>query len=530
VFPRFFDSLPLLPPRPALATAFGLGLLSALALPPVHAVPVLLLAFPGLLALAAAARTSRGAALLGFAWGWGHHLAGVYWVTHAILTDVETWWWLVPLAAPALAIPLALFAVPPVLAARALPAGWPRVLGFAGAWVWSEMARGVLFTGFPWNLIGSVWAFAALPAQGAALVGVHGLSLATVLLACLPLLGRVRPLAGGALAVAAAAALGAWRLSEPPPPSPATPASSIRLVLVQGNVAQQVKWREDQRLAIFRRYLDMTAEAVARAAADAPGRTVVAVWPETASPLLLAQDPDARRLIAEALPPGGVLLAGTVRGEWGEDRVLREIFNSLVALDADGAVAALADKFHLVPFGEYMPLAGLIPIRMVVGGMDFSAGPGPTTLSVPGLPPFGALICYEVIFPGAVVPSPRPAWLLNITNDAWFGFSSGPWQHLAAARMRAAEEGLPLVRAAQTGVSAVFDAHGRRLALLPLGTTGTLDADLPSALPPTPFSRFGLLIPMMLSGLCLLASLVGSRLASRRVVPKPVPPSTAGSL
>jgi apolipoprotein N-acyltransferase len=392
------------------------------------------------------------------------------------------------------------------------------------------MARGVLFTGFPWNLIGSVWAFAALPAQGAALVGVHGLSLATVLLACLPLLGRVRPLAGGALAVAAAAALGAWRLSEPPPPSPATPASSIRLVLVQGNVAQQVKWREDQRLAIFRRYLDMTAEAVARAAADAPGRTVVAVWPETASPLLLAQDPDARRLIAEALPPGGVLLAGTVRGEWGEDRVLREIFNSLVALDADGAVAALADKFHLVPFGEYMPLAGLIPIRMVVGGMDFSAGPGPTTLSVPGLPPFGALICYEVIFPGAVVPSPRPAWLLNITNDAWFGFSSGPWQHLAAARMRATEEGLPLVRAAQTGVSAVFDAHGRRLALLPLGTIGTLDADLPSALPPTPFSRFGLLIPMMLSGLCLLASLVGSRLASRRVVPKPVPPSTAGSL
>jgi apolipoprotein N-acyltransferase len=305
----------------------------------------------------------------------------VYWVTHAILTDVETWWWLVPLAAPALAIPLALFAVPPVLAARTLPAGWPRVLGFAGAWVLSEMARGVLFTGFPWNLIGSVWAFAALPAQGAALVGVHGLSLATVLLACLPLLGRVRPLAGGALAVAAAAALGAWRLSEPPPPSPATPASSIRLVLVQGNVAQQVKWREDQRLAIFRRYLDMTAEAAARAAADAPGRTVVAVWPETASPFLLAQDPDARRLIAEALPPGGVLLAGTVRGEWGEDRVLREIFNSLVALDADGAVAALADKFHLVPFGEYMPLAGLIPIRMVVGGMDFSAGPGPTTLS-----------------------------------------------------------------------------------------------------------------------------------------------------
>src|SRR5215207_129718 len=231
--------------------AFGLGLLSALALPPLHAVPVLLIAFPGLLALAAtSASTWRGAALLGFAWGWGHHLAGVYWVTHAILTDVETWWWLVPLAAPGLAVPLALFAVPPVLLARALPAGWPRVLGFAGAWVLSEMARGVLFTGFPWNLVGSVWAFAALPVQGAALVGVHGLSLATVLLACLPLLGRLRPVLGGAAALAAAAALGAWRLAEPPP---AAASPVVRLVLVQGNVAQQVKWREDQRLAIFQR-------------------------------------------------------------------------------------------------------------------------------------------------------------------------------------------------------------------------------------------------------------------------------------
>ena len=517
---RFLDSLAGLPPRPALAAAFGFGLLSALALPPVHAVPVLLLAFPALLALAAAARTWWGAALVGFAWGWGHHLAGIYWVTHAILTDVETWWWLVPLAAPGLAIPLALFAVPPVLAARALPEGWPRVLGFAGAWVFAEMARGVLFTGFPWNLLGSVWAFGALPVQGAALAGVHGLSLATVLLSCLPLLGRVRPLAAGALAVALAAAAGAWRLSAPPPE-----AAPVRAVLVQGNIAQQVKWRDDQRLAIFRRYLELTAEAAARAAAEAPpGQPVVVVWPETASPFLLAQDPEAKRLVAEALPPGASLLAGTVRGEWGEDRVLRRVFNSLVALDSEGQVAALYDKSHLVPFGEYMPLSGLLPIRMVVGGMDFSAGPGPTAVRVPGLPPFGALICYEVIFPGAVAPSPRPAWLLNITNDAWFGFSSGPWQHLAAARLRAAEEGLPLVRAAQTGISAVFDAHGRRLAALPLGTTGTLDAALPGALPPTLFGRFGLAVPAVLAGLCFLSGLIGSRSTAGRDAPACRPP------
>ena len=168
-----------------------------------------------------------------------------------------------------------------------------------------------------------------------------------------------------------------------------------------------------------------------------------------------------------------MLLAGTVRAEWAPDGTLQRVFNSLVALDPGGDVAAVYDKAHLVPFGEYMPLAGLLPIRLVTGGMDFSAGPGRVALAPPGLPPFGALICYEVIFPGAVVPQPRPDWLVNITNDGWFGISAGPWQHLAAARLRAVEEGLPLARAAQTGISAVFDSRGRQLASIPLGEMGT---------------------------------------------------------
>ncbi len=158
---------------------------------------------------------------------------------------------------------------------------------------------------------------------------------------------------------------------------------------------------------------------------------------------------------------------GTVRAEWGPDGRLRQVWNSLAVLDSAGRVQGIYDKAHLVPFGEYMPLSGLLPIRLAAGGMDFSAGPGPVLLAPPGLPPFGALICYEVIFPAAVTPEPRPEWLVNITNDAWLGKSSGPWQHLAAARLRAVEEGLPLARAAQTGISAVFDARGRRLAFLP---------------------------------------------------------------
>ena len=235
------------------------------------------------------------------------------------------------------------------------------------------------------------------------------------------------------------------------------------------------------------------------------------VWPETASSFLLAQDPEARRLAAAALPPDGLLLAGTVRAEWAADGRLQQVFNSLVVLDDAGTVTAIYDKAHLVPFGEYMPLSGLLPIRLVTGGMDFSAGPGPVALAPPGLPPFGALICYEVIFPGAVVPVPRPSWLVNITNDGWFGISAGPWQHLAAARLRAAEEGLPVARAAQTGISALFDARGRRLLMVPLGEMGTATGLLPGAGPPTPFARLGLAIPATGAIGCLLLALLLAR-------------------
>ncbi|SDB13787.1 apolipoprotein N-acyltransferase [Belnapia rosea] len=511
----FLARLVALPWRRQLAAAFGLGLIAALALPPVHAVPVLLVSIPGLLALTGAAPTARRAAWLGFAWGWGHGLAGIYWVTHAILTDVASFWWLVPLAAPAVAVPLALFVLPPVLVARALPAGWPRLLGFAGSWVLAELAQGFLLTGFPWNLMGTVWAFAALPVQAAALVGVHGLSLLTVMLAGLPLVAGWRGWAGAAIGLLALGGFGAWRLAQPEAPAP-----GVQLLLVQGNVPQEVKWRPEQRMPNFERYLGLTAEGARHALAEADGRRLVAIWPETASPFLLAQDPDAQRMAAEALPPGATLLAGTVRAEWAPDGTLAQVFNSLVALDSTAKVEAVYDKSHLVPFGEYMPLAGLLPIRLVTGGMDFSAGPGPLRLAPPGLPAFGALICYEVIFPAAVTPAPRPDWLVNITNDGWFGHSAGPWQHLAAARLRAVEEGLPLARAAQTGISALFDSRGRRLAMIPLGAMGTASIALPGPDAPTPFARWGLAIPLAASLLCLgLAWLLRPVVVSRTASP-----------
>jgi apolipoprotein N-acyltransferase len=485
--------------RPGLM-ALLLGAASALALPPLHVLPVLLLTFPAFLALLARAEGARQALWWGALFGFGHHVAGLYWLTHALFTDIGTWFWLVPFAAPGVALPLALFMALPAWAAWRAGAGWPAVLVFAAAWTGAEMLRGLLFTGFPWNLLGTVWAFHELPLQPAAAVGAHGLSLMTALLAGLPALGwrTATPLLLSGLALWGS--VGAWVLRQPAPADVAA-----QVVLVQGNIPQDLKWEEAQRLAIFQRYLTLTRDGSAAAAAAAPGQPVLVIWPETASPFLLAQDEEARRLAAAVLPEGGFLLAGTVRAAWTAEGRLSQIWNSLATLDATGAAGPVYDKSHLVPFGEYMPLGGLLPIRLVVGGMDFSAGPGRQTLTLPGLPGFSPLICYEVIFPGRVVGAERPGWLLNITNDAWFGFSAGPYQHLAASRLRAVEEGLPLVRAAQTGISVVYDSAGRERARIGLGASGTVASPLPGAAAPTPFARWGAWIPLTM--LIVVASL-----------------------
>ncbi|HEV7455591.1 MAG TPA: apolipoprotein N-acyltransferase [Roseococcus sp.] len=498
--------------RPGLISLL-LGAASALALPPLHLLPMLLLTFPAFLAVLARAGSARQALWWGALFGFGHHMAGLYWLTHALFTDIATWFWLVPFAAPGVALPLAAFMALPAWAAWRAGRGqdglgWPMVLVFAAAWTASEMLRGVLFTGFPWNLLGTAWAFHEIPLQPAAFIGVHGLSLLTALLAALPALGwRVAtPLLLSGLALWGSG--GAWVLRQPAPED-----NVARVVLVQGNIPQDLKWEETQRLAIFQRYLQLTREGTTEAAQAAPEAPILAIWPETASPFLLAQDADAQRLAASVLPERGVLLAGTARAEWTPEGRIARLWNSLVSLDAAGTMGPAYDKSHLVPFGEYMPLRGLIPIRMVTGGMDFTAGPGRQTLELPGIPGFSPLICYEVIFPGRVTGPTRPGWLLNITNDAWFGHSAGPYQHLAASRLRAVEEGLPLVRAAQTGISIVYDARGRERARIGLGETGFAIAPLPGAGAPTPFSRWGLWLPL---GGLLCLGMLGVALRRRR--------------
>jgi apolipoprotein N-acyltransferase len=262
----------------------------------------------------------------------------------------------------------------------------------------------------------------------------------------------------------------------------------VTVVLVQGNIAQGRKWDRAYVLDIFHRYLDLTHEGVERA----DNHPSVVVWPETAAPFLLADEPNARADIAEVA--GVPSLIGSVR--YDDQQQPR---NSLMAVVGEGPPVAVYDKWHLVPFGEYQP--GWVPLRgLMMPGTGFAPGPGPRTLRVPGLPPVGALICYEAIFPAEIVDEQdRPDWLVNVTNDAWFGDSAGPRQHLEAARLRAVEEGLPLMRAANTGISAAFDAFGREQARLGMDKAGEVVTPLPGHLPPTPFARFGLLVPGLLA-------------------------------
>lgn len=496
--------------------ALLLGALSALALPPFHAIPVLLVAMPGLLALLDASPGALAALRRGFVFGFGHHLVGLYWVTEAILIEAARYWWLVPLAVPFLAAILAPFIAVACAAARLAPRGWQRLCVLAGMWTLADLARQYIGTGFPWNPWGSVWAvpgeFGDVMLQPLAWIGTPGLTLLTVLLAGLPALGW-RAVAGGGVALAVWAGAGLARLAEPPPPAP-----GITVVLVQGDVAEGEKRDRAEAFAVFNRYLRLTADGVAQAGNEPS----VVVWPETASPFLLGADPDARAAIAAAMRPARAALVGSIRfpgpsglpAANGASSAADLPRNSLLALDPDGQVVASYDKWHLVPFGEYGPSWVPLSVHIVPG--QFAFGSGPATLRVPGVPSVGPMICYEAVFPAQVVDEAnRPAWLVNITNDAWFGNSTGPRQHLAAARMRAVEEGLPLMRAANTGITVGFDARGHELGRLPLDAAGTLVLDLPGPRPATSFSRWGLVIPGLLA-LALVAA--GFGLARRRAV------------
>lgn len=493
-----------------------LGVLATAALPPADATPLIVPAFTGLVWLYDGVEGRRTAFLLGWWFGFGFFLVGLYWIGIAMLVDAARFGWMIPFATAGLSAGLAVF---PGLAlwllrlSRAAALG--RIFALAVSWTALEGLRGHVLTGFPWNLIGYTWTLADAPIQFAALVGSYGLSLVTVLIAALPAAlggpGAARrkwlPLGLAAALVAALWGGGALRLAA----AREAMVPGVKLRLVQADIAESLKWQPKQLEENLNTHIRLSEGGDAAHVTDI-------VWPEAAEPYFLAEEPGLRAALARVAPKGGLLLTGTLRrapmeGAATPDGVAYRYYNSLEALDGAGRIVGSYDKFHLVPFGEYVPLRGILPVeRLAPGRGDFSAGPGPRTLDLPGLPPVSPLICYEAIFPGAVTdPAHPPQWLLNVTNDAWFGASSGPYQHFESARLRAVEEGIPLVRAANTGISGVVDPYGRVIARLGLGKRGVVDAPLPAAIPGgTPFAHGG---QMGLALLFVLAAALAWRLS-----------------
>lgn len=508
-----------------LLIAAAAGALAVLAMPPFGLWPVLFLSYPVLVWLLDGAAPDATAPLAGWrrtaatawAFGFGFFLTGLHWIGSAFLVEADTFAWMIPFVAVILPGGLALFWAGAAVAARAVARSGPaRVAALALAFALAEWLRGHILTGFPWNAAGYAFGVSDALLQGAAFWGLYGHTLMALLAAFAPALlagpdgvpGRTRLAAVVLLSLgvpALLAGIGLVRLAAPDAPD----VEDVRLRIVQPNVPQADKWRPELRAANFARLLRLS-----RGEDGLAGITHV-IWPESAPPFLLADTPDARTLIADMLPGGAALITGAVRSEPLDtpraDGRRSRFYNSVFVLDDAGRIGAVYDKVHLVPFGEYLPLQdlleaiGLQQLTRQRGG--YSSGPGRMTLAIPNAPDASPLVCYEIIFPGDVAAQPRPGWLMNLTNDAWFGDSIGPRQHLAQARMRAVEEGLPVVRAANTGISAVIDARGQVRASLALGRSGAVDAVLPGAHSATVYARWGdAAFALMLAALAGLVS------------------------
>ncbi|MEM7057856.1 MAG: apolipoprotein N-acyltransferase [Pseudomonadota bacterium] len=491
--------------------AFAAGALMTAGHPPIGLPWVMFVALPLLVMLVAHAPTGRAAAWIGWGAGFGYFTTGLHWIGHAFLVDPDRFAWLMPLGVLFLPAGLALFWMLGFWAARRL---WPRsILAAAGilaiAWTLVEFARGHVLTGFPWALPGYVWV--DTPAmQAAAVVGPYGLTALTLWLCALPgvaLMGRSRWVAGAAIAAGA----GIWLAGELRLPDIAQWSDdSPTLRLVQPNAPQHLKWKSGYYEAFYQRALDSTS---APPTGDM-GPVDIVIWPESVINLIPEDQPEVVAQISEAAGDA-VVLAGVTHGARGTERM--HWTNAFLPILPDGALGVRYDKHHLVPFGEYLPFEGVLSalgLRQFAIQGGFHRGVGPRTIKIDGVPSYSALICYEAIFPHEVVGDERPEWLVQPTNDAWFGSYAGPQQHYAQAKFRAVEQGLPLVRAANTGISAVVDAYGREVVSIKMHNYSYIDTKLPNALLPTPYSRLKSVALLLVIAIIAISCVIMSKMRS----------------
>jgi apolipoprotein N-acyltransferase len=500
--------------------AFLAGAASVLALAPFFFWPILWLTLPALVWLidGAAERSAETdapwharavaqAAEIGWWWGFGYFLAGLYWIGEAFLVEAEHFAFLMPLAVVLMPAGLALFTA----AAAALAAPWrtpvARVVALALSLSAAEWLRGHVLSGFPWNVLGYALTYPLVLMQSAAVLGIYGLTLVAVIVFALPPVlwreamapsarrgGRAAALAVALVPLLVAGAFGYVRLAL----ATGTTVPGVKIRIVQPSVPQREKWRPENQERIFDDHLSLSVQDATGRVDGLAGVTHV-VWPEAAMPFMPLDTPAALAAIGRLLPEGTVLVAGGLRAERAppESPRVRNFFNSVLVFGKGGLLLTLYDKIDLVPFGEFLPLrsvlerVGLRQLAHVIGSFE-SGTPPRSLLRIPGLPATLPLICYEAIFPGALVQgAERPGLMINVTNDGWFGDTTGPRQHFHQARVRAVEEGVPLIRAANNGISAAFDGYGRVLGRLDLDQKGVIDVPLPVALAMPPYARFG---------------------------------------
>jgi apolipoprotein N-acyltransferase len=495
--------------------SFLCGIVLALALPPLKLwffAPVALFGICSLLTQRTAP-SGRAWFVSGLCFGVGYFFAALHWIGFAFLVDAKSDLWMMPFALGGLALFLACYWALAFLAAlHASRFGAPLVLSLPVFLTLGEWLRGHLFTGFPWASPGLITDGMGGVEQLASLFGLYGMSFVVLLWSILPWQIWVDwkqqhrvPWRLVALIVTLPAAWvwGEWHLSH----LPTTYVSDVRLRLIQPNIGQSDKWRDENKLKIYEQLLALSSS-------NPQTKPSIIVWPESSVAFLLDESAVGLARIGEMLGPGRTLVAGAIRRE-KTSGVMDKYFTSVLVIDGSGKVTGHYDKWRLVPGGEFLPFAWILePLgfsKIANLPESFNAGDGPQSLAIGSAGFAGPLICYEAIFPDNVVDtSQRPQWLINVTNDGWFGKSVGPYQHLAQARMRAVEQGLPLVRAANTGISAVIDPVGRLIASTQLGEETVLDARLPNAIGPTLFARYNVL------PLALLTMLVVILLAYKR--------------
>lgn len=483
--------------------AFLFGMAGTLTLPPFSVFPLVIIAYGGLFLLVSRAPSPKRAFADGWWWGWGYYITGLYWFCIALATDMASFGWMIPFALFGVTAFVALYPALASLLFYFLPARGTirRILIFSIVWTVFEYARGHLLTGFPWNIPGNSFAFSDTAIQLASLFGAYGLSFWAVLLgSCVAALSdesisydrSVGFILLVWLAFMGGMAYGEQRLKMADAiPEAERYVPDVMLRLVQPNISQPNKWEPAQQMQVLQTLIRLTQSS-------GLSRVSHVIWPESAIPYIVRPGTPLLHMLGSTVPDDTLLITGALRMEGGKQNW--QIWNSLLLLDHNGTVLGKYDKSQLVPFGEFLPLRQWIPEALLtpVGAKDFSRGQGSgINLGLDGLPTVRPMICYEAIFPewgrvqeGTAVGDKRPQWFLNITNDAWFGRSTGPYQHFNMARMRAAEYGIPLVRVANTGISAVIDPYGRVESKLPLGHKGILDVKLPKPTADTLYGRY----------------------------------------